>query len=149
MTIHPARIAFIAAFAILALLLPAHAQQKQDAGTQDKIRAAAQSARAWLELVDREDYAQSWEAASLYFKSAVDKSGWVASLDAYRKPLGPVLSREIMDAEYTTALPGAPDSRYVVIRFKTSFANKKSSVETVTPVLDKDGQWRVSGYYIY
>ena len=26
--------------------------------------------------------------------------------------------------------------------------NKKSGIETVTPMLDNDGQWRVSGYFI-
>jgi hypothetical protein len=36
----------------------------------------------------------------------------------------------------------------VVIQYDTSFANKKSAVETVTPLLDSDGQWRVSGYFI-
>jgi len=36
----------------------------------------------------------------------------------------------------------------VVIRYDASFANKKSAIETVTPMLDKDGQWRVSGYFI-
>ena len=47
-----------------------------------------------------------------------------------------------------TSLPGAPDGEYVVIQFEASFGNKRASVETVTPMLDKDGQWRVSGYYI-
>jgi len=28
------------------------------------------------------------------------------------------------------------------------FANKKAAVETVTPMKDTDGQWRVSGYFI-
>jgi ribosomal protein S17E len=37
---------------------------------------------------------------------------------------------------------------YVVIEFESSFENKKSAVETVTPMMDKDGKWRVSGYYI-
>jgi ribosomal protein S17E len=37
---------------------------------------------------------------------------------------------------------------YVVIQFETSFENKKTAVETVTPMMDKDGIWRVSGYYI-
>ena len=37
---------------------------------------------------------------------------------------------------------------YVVIQFETSFENKKAAVETVTPMMDKDGIWRVSGYYI-
>jgi hypothetical protein len=47
-----------------------------------------------------------------------------------------------------TSLAGAPDGEYVVIQYETSFENKKSSIETVTPMLDKDGKWRVSGYYV-
>ncbi len=47
-----------------------------------------------------------------------------------------------------TSLPGAPDGEYVVISYETSFTNKKSAIETVTPMLDKDGKWRVSGYFI-
>jgi hypothetical protein len=35
-----------------------------------------------------------------------------------------------------------------VIQFETSFANKQRAVETVTPMLDTDGAWRVSGYYV-
>jgi hypothetical protein len=35
-----------------------------------------------------------------------------------------------------------------VIQFDTSFKNKKSAIETVTAMLDKDGKWRVSGYFI-
>jgi hypothetical protein len=34
------------------------------------------------------------------------------------------------------------------MEYDTSFANKKSATETVTPMLDNDGQWRVSGYFI-
>jgi hypothetical protein len=35
-----------------------------------------------------------------------------------------------------------------VIQFATSFENKKTAVETVTPMRDGDGAWRVSGYFI-
>ncbi len=65
-----------------------------------------------------------------------------------RKPLGKVLSRKVINSTYTTSLPGAPDGQYVVIQFETSFENKRNAVETVTPMLEPDGQWRVSGYYI-
>jgi hypothetical protein len=47
-----------------------------------------------------------------------------------------------------TTMPGAPDGEYVVIQYQTTFEHKNSAVETVTPMLDNDGQWRVSGYYI-
>ena len=33
-------------------------------------------------------------------------------------------------------------------KYVYSFGNKKAAVETITPMLDKDGKWRVSGYYI-
>ncbi len=53
-----------------------------------------------------------------------------------------------MSKNYQTSLPGAPDGKYVVIQFKTSFENKKSATETITPMMDNDGKWRVSGYFI-
>ena len=49
---------------------------------------------------------------------------------------------------YAEALPGAPDGKYVVVQYRTSFERKESAVETVTPMLDEDGRWRVSGYFI-
>jgi Protein of unknown function (DUF4019) len=34
------------------------------------------------------------------------------------------------------------------MEFNTSFEHKAAATETVTPMKDVDGQWRVSGYYI-
>ena len=62
--------------------------------------------------------------------------------------MGKLISREVKSAVYESSLPGVPDGEYVVIQFETSFENKKSAIETVTPMLEKDGKWRVSGYYI-
>jgi hypothetical protein len=45
-------------------------------------------------------------------------------------------------------LPGAPDGDYAVIQFSTEFAHKRTARETVTPMRDADGEWRVSGYFI-
>ncbi len=39
------------------------------------------------------------------------------------------------------------DGQYVVV-YESSFEHKKSAIEAVTPSLDKDGQWKVSGYFI-
>ncbi len=62
--------------------------------------------------------------------------------------MGRVRSRELTGATYTTSLPGAPDARYVILQYRTRFADRKDAVETVTPMLDEDGAWRVSGYYV-
>ncbi|MGD8944164.1 MAG: DUF4019 domain-containing protein [Desulfobacterales bacterium] len=114
----------------------------------DKETAAVAVATAWLTLIDNGKYGDSWETAAAYFKGAITKEYWQQTLTTVRKPLGTLVSRELMSKTYTQSLPGAPDGEYVVIHFNTSFENKKSAVETVTPMLDNDGIWRVSGYYI-
>jgi len=113
-----------------------------------KEAAAVEAANAWLALIDDGKYGESWETAALYFKNAITKEKWEQTLTAVRNPLGQLVSRYLSSKTYMSSIPGAPDGEYVVIQFKTSFENKKSGIETVTPMLDKDGNWRVSGYYI-
>jgi len=69
-------------------------------------------------------------------------------MQSVRKPLGKTLNRALKNSRYRINLPGAPEGEYVVIQFETSFENKKSAIETITPTLDKEGKWRVSGYFI-
>jgi len=69
-------------------------------------------------------------------------------MHASREPLGKMISRRPKSATYTRTLPGAPDGEYVVVQYETSFEHKQSAIETVTPLLDHDGNWRVSGYFI-
>ncbi len=110
--------------------------------------AAIVPAQAWLVLVDQGKYAESWDEAAALFKSAITKQRWQESLVGVRAPLGTVLSRRVRSRRYAESLPGAPDGKYVVIQFDTVFEHKSTAVETVTPMLDRDGRWRVSGYYI-
>ena len=111
-------------------------------------QAAVRAAESWLALVDGGKYDASWDQAAALFKAAVTREQWRQSLTAARKPLGANKSRKLKSATYKTELPGAPDGEYVVIQFEASFASKKNAVETITPMKDKDGVWRVSGYYI-
>ena len=113
-----------------------------------KERRAMRIANNWLVLVDEGRYVDSWQEAASYFQAAVDSQQWQMSMAAFRDPLGSVISREVASKHYTTRLPGAPDGEYVVIQYKTSFENKRVAIETVTPMRDKDGKWKVSGYYI-
>jgi hypothetical protein len=118
------------------------------AGDGVKEKAAVSAAERWLSLVDSGYYADSWAESAEYLRNAVNRREWLHSMETIRKPLGNVISRKVMSATYHTSLPGAPDGEYVVIRFKSSFENKRSSIETVTPLLENDHIWRVSGYYI-
>ena len=114
----------------------------------EKEAQALAAARTWLARVDEGKYGDSWETAAAYFKRAIAKEKWEQMLTAVRRPLGNPVSRELSSKTYRQSLPGAPDGEYVVIQFATSFENKKSAIETITPMLDNDGEWRVSGYFI-
>ena len=110
--------------------------------------SAVKAAESWLTLVDNGKYDKSWKEAAAYFRNAIPKEQWQHTIAAVRKPLGDVITRELSSRTSMTSLPGAPDGEYVVIQFNTSFTNKKVAIETITPMLEKDGMWRVSGYYI-
>ncbi len=112
---------------------------------EDLAQAAAES---WLKLTDAGDAEASWEQAAKLFQGAVTKEQWKQSLAGVRPPLGKVISRKVISRRYSEKAPGAPDGKYVIIRYETVFEKKASAVETVTPMLDPDGVWRVSGYFI-
>ncbi len=118
------------------------------APVQDAEDAAQKSVEAWLDLVDEGRYDESWEEAASLVKTAVTKDDWGRSIASARSPLGKLVSRTVKSRTYAETLPGAPDGRYVLIQYDTTFENKKSAIETITPMMDSDGRWRVSGYYI-
>ncbi len=107
-----------------------------------------QVARYWLELVDAGRYTESWNEAASLFRAAVTPADWTRQVAAARGPLGAVVSRDLQSEQRATELPGAPDGEYAVLQFATSFTHKRAGVETVTPMRDTDGRWRVSGYFI-
>ena len=131
--------------AIVAVLTTASAQ-RSNAETPEG--AAEAAARVWLGLVDAGDYAKSWVTGAEYFRNLVLQAQWVTSVAQVRGSLGGLKSRRLVSAKYTRSLPGAPDGEYVVIQFATSFEKRAQATETVTPMKDRDGRWRVSGYYI-
>jgi opacity protein-like surface antigen len=134
----------------VAVLVGACAASAASAGLAAESRedAAQAAAESWLKLVDEANYKASWEQAAKLFKGAVTQAQWEGAAAGARNPLGKLVSRKLKAREYKDQLPGAPDGRYVVIQYDTVFANKASAVETVIPMADPDGAWRVSGYFV-
>jgi hypothetical protein len=118
------------------------------AATNDVVGRAQDAAEAWLALIDSAQYARSWDDAASIFKASVSKPDWENTCRSVRSPLGAVRSRILKSATFTRTLPGAPDGEYVVIQYDTEYENKVAAVETIAPMHDKDGSWRVAGYYI-
>jgi Protein of unknown function (DUF4019) len=120
----------------------------QMARTDSVEDAALKASTAWLDLIDSGKYDASWEEAAMYFKNSVKKEEWTPTIKAVRDPFGKLLERKLKSKQSVQSMPGAPDGDYLIIQYDSSFENKKSAVETVVPMMDKDGKWRVSGYFI-
>lgn len=109
---------------------------------------AVNVAQEWIGVIDQGGYSASWSATGQPVRGAVTQEQWVSSLTSVRQPLGAVSSRQLTAAQYTTTLQGAPEGQYVVIQYDTDFASAPDMVETITAMLEPDGQWRVVGYLI-
>jgi len=136
------RLLHLAAALMLALAVSASAEENP------AVARAQAAATSWLALTDTGNYAQSWDDAAVLFKGAITKANWEQALESARAPLGAVQERKLKSATFARTLPGAPDGEYVVIQFETRFANKATAIETITPMREKDGNFRVSGYFI-
>ena len=111
-------------------------------------KTAVACAENWLGLVDEGKYGESFKEAAEYLRNAVKHEQWKQGMQAGRKPLGKIVSRKVKTTSFMTSVPGAPDGEYVVIEFETSFEKKAKAIEMVTPMMEKDGKWRVAGYTI-
>lgn len=136
------RRSFLAATVLLLLAAPGLADEAA------AVKQAQAAATDWLALTDAAEYGPSWDEASSLFKAAITKADWEKALKGARGPLGALKARKLKATTFTRTAPGAPDGEYVVILFDTQFENKAAAVETVTPMREKDGSWRVSGYFI-
>ncbi len=109
---------------------------------------AIESAEKWLSLIDTEKFEESWIEGSELFKNSIAKENWISAVRNARSTFGKYIKREMLSATYTKTLPGAPDGEYLVIQFEAQFEKNGKAVETITPMKDTDGEWRVSGYFI-
>lgn len=130
----------LAAFLCLGCGVLAFSQEKPE-------QAAQKAALQWLALVDSGNYGASWQDAAGLFKQGVPEKKWEAMITSVRQQTGKLKSRKLKSATYTESLPGAPPGKYVVIRYESSF-DSGSYIETVTPLKEQDGEWKVSGYFV-
>ena len=110
-------------------------------------QAAERQALGFLGYLDHGRFADSYAYTGMLIRTQLDRDAFTKQIEKTRAGVGALLSRELIDASYTTTVPGAPEGQYVVLDYGASFANRQQAVETVTLAFAK-GYWRVSGYYI-
>jgi len=102
----------------------------------------------WLEKVHQNKAGEAWTMASEYLRQNLSSEKFVEMIAKARQPLGSVMTRRLSSAKRMESPPGAPDGLYLVSEFDSSFTNKKDAKEFVTLYKEKDGHWRICGYFI-
>ena len=96
------------------------------------------TARQWLELVDQGRWDDSYRQFGTAFRKLNSAKVWADTSEKVRVPLGAVVSRTFLSEQEFPA----PPNGYEVVKFRTSFANKPDTMETVT--LEREGgNWRI------
>jgi len=78
----------------------------------------------------------------------IGKEEWIELEQATRKPLGKVISRDVVDERIAKNPKGLPVGNYMVLFYNTSFTNRKDAHELVTLMQESDGKWRVLTYHV-
>lgn len=107
-----------------------------------------QAAREYVDAIDKGEYAKSWAKGDPVFRRTIDEDVWVKTLNEYRKPLGKVQSRTLDEQRIAWDPKGLPKGVYMVVIYKTVFAQSPDGGELVTLRRDSDGVWRVLTYEI-
>lgn len=114
----------------------------------DLTKAGIAAAEQWLQTLDAGKIGQSWTESSASLRGMVTQAQWEAALRQARSPLGAFQARKLVGARHTTSLPNAPAGEYVVIQYESTFAGRAGVAETVVPMREADGSWKVSGYFV-
>lgn len=110
-------------------------------------KAAQAAAEPWLALVDAAKYRRSWEELASVFREKITAEQWATGVKSVHDQLGGHISRKLKSAQFNKTLPGLPAGEYVVLTYESAFEKFKTATETVVLMKEKDGSWRVSGYF--
>ncbi len=139
---------FLAAIALGIIFYPSFSRRPD----QQRVDVSTIAATHFLELLDSEQYEQSWEACASYLKNDISQQEWTKRLSAVRSVAGKLLDRKQKNYTYTKdsveAKANIPNGEYMVYYFDSKFQNKDHLTETLTIMLEQDKTWRVAGYFI-
>jgi hypothetical protein len=128
---------------------PQPQEPRADAPAQEMdLKPAMAAASAWLALVDAGLYGRSWDDAAPLLQEKVARLQWEVMMQDIHGKLGMLQSRKLASATFTPSPVGAPPGEYVVIQHHSTYADRPLTTEILTPMRQKDGTWRVSGYFI-
>ena len=114
---------------------------------KEKAEKATAVAMEFLQLVDDEKYAESWQSAAVLMREQVTQEDWVEKLTMARVLSGALVERAEKSVTYSTSAKDSPEGEYISLTFASKYEKAESVSEYVTVMLE-EGHWRVAGYFI-
>lgn len=108
----------------------------------------AEAVKVWLGLIDAGNYHEAWAESAALAHSLQAEGTWITMMKSVREPLGDAGERKLSQRKSTVNLDGFPKGSYLVYIFDSNFASGESVKETVSLILEKNGDWRVMGYSV-
>jgi len=117
-------------------------------GSPEQQKEAEAAARAYLSMIDRKEYEQTWKLVGPALRSQTSKFAWVNTLKVTRKALDPGKKRNLEGFGFSKQIdPSVPVGEYVLVQFN-EIAGAVTTTEKV--VMQKDqSKWKIIGYFIY
>ena len=81
-------------------------------------------------------------------RDLIGKKEWKGLMEITRTPLGEIRTREFKSTKFVKSLKAAPEHEGMIIEYNSSFAKKESAIELITLILQENGQWQVTAYFI-
>jgi hypothetical protein len=113
----------------------------------EKAEKATAVAMEFLQLLDDEKYAESWQSAAVLMREKVTQEDWVEKLTKARVLSGALVERTEKSSSYSTSAKDSPEGEYIALTFASKYQRAESVSEYVTVMLE-EGHWRVAGYFI-
>jgi hypothetical protein len=114
----------------------------------EKAQAASAAATGFLQRVDADEFAESWQISAPLLRERVTRDAWVEQLRKTRAVAGAPVERTLTEMSYSTTAKDSPEGEYILIRYDTAFQGRPNAKETLTVMLCEDQVWRVAGYFI-
>ncbi|MBS3928568.1 MAG: DUF4019 domain-containing protein [Sphingomonadales bacterium] len=108
--------------------------------TQVSETAAVDAARQFLVLLDRDDWAASYQATHQSFKLLNTADWWADASKKVRGEVGTAQSRELATVNFTPA----PPNGHWTVAFKARYSKKGAATETLQ-LASENGGWKVVG----
>jgi len=129
----------------LAIIFWPRVENKIDPAKAASARAATER---FLAMVDDDRFAESWNMSAALIREKIPREKWAGKLKLFRAQYGKMLGRKEKEIRYSTEASGNNQGEFITLIFTADYERRKGAEETVTVMLEDDGNWRVGGFFV-